>query len=84
MIENIEDLRVKTEGQMLRDWNLFGHVDLGVGEMRSSVVVAAGVAELAVGGLISTCTRAGAEIDDGSESIRVEPLTAAGLRHASN
>jgi len=49
MIEDIEDLRVKTEGQMLCNRNLFRHVNLGIREMRSAVVIAAGVSELTKG-----------------------------------
>ena len=82
MVEDVEELCVQPNTHSLRDGNLFRQIHLGVGEMRSSDVVAAGVAELAVGGRISTGTCAGTGIDDGSEGIRVEPLAAASLRHA--
>ena len=64
--------------------NLLGYVELGVGEVRAAEVVAAGVAELAVGGRVAAGTRAGAGIDDGFKRIRVEPLQAAGLGDAGD
>src|SRR6202041_835439 len=67
---------------VLCDGNLLCHVHLGVGEMGSTVVVAAGVSKLAVDRRIATGAAAGAGIDDGSKGVRVEPLPAAGLRHA--
>src|SRR5260370_27227033 len=84
MIEDVEELRVEAKRDVLCDWNRFGHVNLGVGEMRPPIVVAARVAELAVDGRISTGTSAGAGIDYGGKGVWVEPLPAAGLRHAGD
>jgi hypothetical protein len=67
MVEDVEELRVEAKGDVLGDSSLLRHVNLGVGEMRPSVVVAAGVAELAVNGRISTGASAGAGIDDGDK-----------------
>src|ERR1035441_699336 len=57
VVEEIEYLRVEAEGNMFRDRNLLRDVDLGVGEVRSAIIVAAGVAELAVGRRIAARPR---------------------------
>jgi len=41
MVEYVEELRIEAECDVFGDWNLLRQVNLGIGEMRSSIVVAA-------------------------------------------
>ena len=81
VIEDIERLRIQSKTHTLRDGNSFRQIHLGVGEMRSANIVAAGVAKLAIGWRISAGAGSGAGIDDRREGIRVQPLATAGRCH---
>ena len=82
MVEDIEYLRVQAKVHMLRNGNLFRQVHLGVCEMRTAHIVAAGVPELTICWRITTSAGARAGIDNRSKRIGVEPLATAGLGYA--
>lgn len=84
MIEDIEELRLQSQGELFAKKNSFCQIHVGPDEFRTTELVPAGVAKLAVGRIVPTETSAGSGICCGHESIRVQPLHRSELRDTGN
>lgn len=84
MIEDIKELRLQPYGELFAKRNSFCQIHVGPEEFRTTELVPAGIAKLAVGRIVPTETCAGTGVYRGDESIRVQPLHRSQLRDTGN
>ncbi len=84
VVENIEELRFEPELEAFGQGEPFRQIEIAPEEIRSAQSVAAQISKLAVLRRVSAVAGSRAGINGGDESVGIEPLNRAGLRHAGN